>query len=450
MIRRDRPLSGPTPHPLVRLYGGLPAPRFEPGARIFGRAPQVDVRAVCEVAPELRRLNSVHPYPAKMLGEIAATLLGKPQHPGRTTFLDPMCGSGTSLLFARALGWAVVGVDTNPLALLISKLKMKAGPRAIAEPSRMLKDFRREFESQRARAFAKKLSAENSRLAYWFWPSCLRDLFRIRYAIASTRMEAFEEDVALLALSRTVRSVSKADPDVVPPTISKRRRSTMPARAPSAWGAFATNLSRIGGVVGQEGLKSLGRVPYKLIQADAQRLPLRAGSIDAVLFSPPYGSAHDYIRSTKLEQFVLQLCTQETLTAQASRTVGRCRSGLRRMEQPTPLGVPGCDRTLRLLSRRNEDCHRHMRLYFLQMRSVFSEVHRVLRDSGSMTVVVGDRTSQHVPVRLGSHLMEIAQHVGFSVAHAPVASRIVTRRFMTKRNVTAGVIDREWLLRFER
>jgi ribosomal protein L11 methylase PrmA len=44
------------------------------------------------------------------------------EHKGRPLrVLDPMSGSGTSLVVARALGHTAIGLDTDPLAELIAK-----------------------------------------------------------------------------------------------------------------------------------------------------------------------------------------------------------------------------------------------------------------------------------------------------------------------------------------
>jgi len=195
-------------------------------------------------------------------------------------------------------------------------------------------------------------------------------------------------------------------------------------------------------------LEELPKVPCTVMQGDARELPLRARSVDAVLFSPPYGNAHDYIRSTKLEQLILKLCTSGTLQKQSLRTIGRRRSGLQRFEKPRPTGVRECDNFLESLSRRSVECSRHMRLYFLQMACVLRDVHRVLKHDSTATVVVGDGTSQHLRVPLGFLLTKIAERQGFRLEETPLANRIVSRRFMTKRNRTAGVIEWEWLLRF--
>ena len=64
--------------------------------------------------------GSVHPFPARMALGIALDVVAGRKEPLR--ILDPMSGSGTVLAVARANGHHAVGVDMDPLAVLIAKV----------------------------------------------------------------------------------------------------------------------------------------------------------------------------------------------------------------------------------------------------------------------------------------------------------------------------------------
>ena len=61
----------------------------------------------------------IHPFPARMAASIALEELRRNSRPLRV--LDPMVGSGTTLVVGKSQGHNVIGYDTDPLALLISK-----------------------------------------------------------------------------------------------------------------------------------------------------------------------------------------------------------------------------------------------------------------------------------------------------------------------------------------
>lgn len=70
-----------------------------------------------------KSIHSIHPYPAKFIKEIPGTLLDILPIPEGTAVLDPFCGSGTTLVEAQDRGFESYGVDLNPIACLISKVK---------------------------------------------------------------------------------------------------------------------------------------------------------------------------------------------------------------------------------------------------------------------------------------------------------------------------------------
>lgn len=67
-------------------------------------------------------VHGFHPYPARFIPQIPATLIKQLSDVGETV-LDPFCGSGTSLVEATLVNRNAIGYDLNPLAILISKVK---------------------------------------------------------------------------------------------------------------------------------------------------------------------------------------------------------------------------------------------------------------------------------------------------------------------------------------
>ncbi|MCA9630251.1 MAG: 50S ribosomal protein L11 methyltransferase, partial [Myxococcales bacterium] len=62
----------------------------------------------------------IHPFPARMAGSIPWEVL-EATNREKLRVLDPMVGSGTTAVVARALGHEAVGFDTDPLAILIAQ-----------------------------------------------------------------------------------------------------------------------------------------------------------------------------------------------------------------------------------------------------------------------------------------------------------------------------------------
>jgi site-specific DNA-methyltransferase (cytosine-N4-specific) len=73
-------------------------------------------------------LANLHPYPAKFIPQIPHRLIRLfPPQDGLPVF-DPFCGSGTSLVEAQNLGFEALGVDLNPIATLMARVKTSPLP----------------------------------------------------------------------------------------------------------------------------------------------------------------------------------------------------------------------------------------------------------------------------------------------------------------------------------
>ena len=65
----------------------------------------------------------IHWYPAKMFHRIPSVFLDTVDLSVPATILDPFCGSGTVLLEANLRGHQAIGIDINPMARLVSRVK---------------------------------------------------------------------------------------------------------------------------------------------------------------------------------------------------------------------------------------------------------------------------------------------------------------------------------------
>ena len=64
-------------------------------------------------------IHNIHPYPCKFPARIAQEYLND-----KGLVLDPFCGSGTTLVEAAIKGLDTIGIDCNPIAILISQCKL--------------------------------------------------------------------------------------------------------------------------------------------------------------------------------------------------------------------------------------------------------------------------------------------------------------------------------------
>jgi hypothetical protein len=161
--------------------------------------------------------------------------------------------------------------------------------------------------------------------------------------------------------------------------------------------------------------------------------------------SPPYFTAHDYVRSVRLEMLALGICSVKYLREIRAKTIGSVGTY---GDHASSLGLQTCDSIIEDVSQRQEKrasilCH-----YLLQMKDVLTECKRVLQPEGKLVIVIGDSTSQGLTIPTAKLVTELCTSVGMQLDSIPVVNEIRSRGFMTRRNVTASVIEDEWILRF--
>lgn len=149
----------------------------------------------------------VHSYPAKMFHRIPQTMISSLSQAGTLRVLDPFCGSGTVLLEAIINGHSGIGIDVNPLARMISRVKTTSLDTARIDT--VLPSIIRNAQADQTTLLP------NDTLDYWFKPKNRHVLEAIRRSIELIGNED-DRRFLLVSLSSIVRKASLADPAIPP------------------------------------------------------------------------------------------------------------------------------------------------------------------------------------------------------------------------------------------
>jgi hypothetical protein len=254
--------------------------------------------------------HPIHTYPARLHPATARALveLVVDNMPDRTVFLDPFCGSGTTLVEARAVNAPAIGVDLNPLAVRLAWVKTWTAPvsrrRAMRELGMRLagdvlamgRDARKSGHSAAPLRAPVGFdpNARQRRLARWFAPHVRRELEALAAAIEEVRVDDVElAEVLTVALSAILYKVSSRKSDTDPTWVERN----VPRGAAARW--FGERVAMI--AAGLDDL-AVGRVaPTVVHEADARALGrLELPPIGAVVTSPPYPGTYDYADQHRL------------------------------------------------------------------------------------------------------------------------------------------------------
>lgn len=224
-----------------------------------------------------RALDNLHPYPAKFIPELPGALLDALPLPHNAVVMDPFAGSGTTLAEAQRRGLQSVGIDLNPIACLISRVRTAPlAPQALGAAQAVV---------DRAVVLSKVVVPAIPNLDHWFETSVQDVVARIILAIQEA--PAVTHDFLNLALSSILVRVSNQDSDTRYAAVTKN------VNAAGVYKAFLAAANRIEAALSIRG-SSLPRAAV-LEQDTLQVTAVDIGTkIDAVITSPPYPNAYEY------------------------------------------------------------------------------------------------------------------------------------------------------------
>lgn len=157
-------------------------------------------------------IEGIHPYPAKFIAEIPRTLLSRISIKPNTAVLDPFCGSGTTLVECQRRGINTIGIDLNPIACLITRIKTSTCPNNLRVHAI---DVVEKAEKQPAATVP-----DIPNLDHWFEQAIQIKLASLILAIKSAPVDV--RDCLRLALSRIIVRVSNQESDTRYAAIPKK------------------------------------------------------------------------------------------------------------------------------------------------------------------------------------------------------------------------------------
>lgn len=186
----------------------------------------------------------------------------------------------------------------------------------------------------------------------------------------------------------------------------------------------------------------------RAILADARNIIReKIGTVDAVVTSPPYLSAQDYYRSSKLEIAICGMWEPGIERTLGGKIIGSGRGGVldrRRLHLGNSSFTNGCQ--IPQLSMRSTAM---IREYLADMRRVLGRVRRCMRRDAKCCLVVGDSTIEGVQLPVHQWFINLAQSAGFDLFKHEV-DLIRDRRVPPQREGHQSVIDREHVLFFRK
>jgi SAM-dependent methyltransferase len=368
-------------------------------------------------------------FPAKFHAPVVRCLIERYTKPNQT-ILDPFCGSGTLLVEAVLLKRNAVGLDVDPVAAFISRVKSTPLSPAMLEHDfvrlkeklsgirRSAREYDRLMHEDLAASsvsrYRHKLRIPDiPNLEHWFRVYVVLDLARLRLAILRSNFSPRIRDFFLACFASIIRNASNADPVPVSglEVTSHMKELDKRGRRIDPFELFERRVDRE--ILGMRDfwVKARQGGSARVRRADAAQSTrrLRQGSVDVVITSPPYNTAVDYYRRHTLEMYWLGLIgSHKERLLLAPRYLGRVQvreSNARLNHQFESNYVCRLVAHARRISVARERTIVH---YCASMQLILENLSRALKTNGRAVFVVGNSKWNGQRVRATKLLRELA------------------------------------------
>ncbi len=316
-------------------------------------------------------LHSIHPYPAKFIPQIPSQIidtLGCPEG----AILDPFCGSGTTLCVAQSKGYRSIGVDLNPIACLISRVKTTP----------LSDDFVDAYHDVMQIASGLEVDineiSDIPNINHWFKQDIQIEVLKLKTAIGKYADDTVLFDALRAALSSIIVKVSNQDSDTRYAAVDK---NLPPQKVYSLFESACNSLRQ--NLVGLDDRVSSTVINKDILKTKRDDID---DSVGLLVTSPPYPNAYEYWLYHKYRMWWLDFDPQ---------SVKKSEIGARAH-----------------FFKKN---HHTAEDFFHQMKGTLSLASEVLVDSGYAAFVVGRSKIHGEIVDNAQLIIDGAEELGFNI-----------------------------------
>ena len=353
--------------------------------------------------------HGFHPFSAKFPPQLPRLFIEELTVSGDTV-LDPMMGSGTTMVEALLLHREAFGFDLDPLAVKLCRVKTrKINPKGLDEVGQEILSLVNKHISTPAR-LNRMLKSRFDRkslefLDYWFLKDTQQELLSLMMAIEATTEDYVREFFELIFSSTIIAKWGGVS--LARDLAHSRPHRDLKKTPRNAFLEFSSKLRKV--------LRRFDNIPPRinsvhLQRRDARNLPVPSNSIDLVVTSPPYANAIDYMRAHKFSLIWLGYSVDELSSLRG------CNIGSERIGRHSAPALPRqAERLIEKLQERDKQKARIVRKYLCEMREALHEIARVLRNGRAAILVVGPSMMRGIQVETHNLIATLGETVGLEI-----------------------------------
>lgn len=345
--------------------------------------------------------HGYHRYPAKFIPQIVSRLVRGYTKKGDIV-VDPFGGCGTTVVESKIMGRPSIGVDINPVAVLITNAK-----KTPIQPSKLEECFAKlkvkiDYFDENTKVEVPK----HERIDYWFKPTEKRKLAFLFSEILKIK----DKDVRnffLCGLSNILKNCSIWLQKSNKPT---RDFNKNPAEPFAIFSRQIKSMMR-GNVDFFNLLEESGfsHIPCEVHCADARKIPVKLNSISLIVTSPPYVTSYEYADLHQLS--ALWFNHTDNLRDFRKRFIGTSHHKKRDLILNSQIA----EEIKRELMEKSKKTADEVANYFGEMNQTFGEMKRILKKGGRTCIVIGNTSLKGVKILNAEVFVEQLQNLGFKI-----------------------------------
>jgi len=345
--------------------------------------------------------HGYHRYPAKFIPQIVSRLVEKYTKED-DLIIDPFGGCGTTLVESKVMGRSSIGVDINPVAVLMTKAKKTPiNPNKLEEQFLRLKDKINFFSKN-----TKVKTPKHERIDYWFKAEEKRKLAFLFSEISKIKDQDVR-DFFYCGFSNILKNCSIWLQKSNKPTRDLKKKPADP------FVAFSRQIKAM--LRGNTDFFNLLRekkclkTACKVYCTDARKIPVKSNSVDLIVTSPPYVTSYEYADLHQLT--ALWFAYAENLSDFRKRFIGTAYYNKKNLTLNSELA----ENIKKGLLKKSEKTAEGVATYFSEMNQVFDEMRRMLKKGGRTCIVIGNTSLKGVKILNAEVFVEQLQNLGFKI-----------------------------------
>lgn len=365
-----------------------------------------------------------HAYPAMFIPQVARRLILTYSQKGDTV-CDIFCGSGTALVESRLLGRHSLGIDFNPLAIFLAKVKT-----TILNPQTLTKTY---FALLTEIDKIKNQEIEKPKfynLEFWFKDKVIIELAKIKKTIKEIKNLNIR-NFFLAAFSETVRKSSNTKNGEF--KLVRKRKEILAKHHPNVLEIFKQKI-QINLKGAEEYYKEADRsARTKIIYGDSsQDNGLKKNSIDCIITSPPYGDSRTTVAYGQFSRLSAQWLDIFKNPNDASRVDNELLGGKAANTLSSLLSSQYLKESLKKIQKKDEKRAKEVLSFYIGLNNCLKRAYYILKPNKYFCLVVGNRQVKQERLPTDFIIAELSQVIGF--ACEDIIVRNIPNKRMPKKN----------------